>query len=47
MKLLLREFARFVCEEGGVCYVCVFDDDGTVPAHHHLPPSCAEAARAD
>lgn len=25
-----------------MCYVCVFDDDGTVPAHYHLPPSCAE-----
>lgn len=38
----LQEFARFLCVEGGVCYVCVFDDDGTVPAHYHLPPSCAE-----
>ena len=33
--------------EGGVCE-CVSacdGDDGTVPAYHHPPPSCAEAAR--
>lgn len=39
---LCEEFARFLCEEGGVCYACacVFDDDGTVPthciSHHHV-----------